>query len=349
MSSITENEINQESSIEGGLNYIFNETTITILIWFLAIYIVISTVLGNFSISNPVHSFVVRLLDSSLIFLITLYILFSYYNLSSEDRNEIFTYSFTSLRETLLTPGVSFLWSLLYIALLYGVVYLFQIPYNNIPNGTNFLISILSVLLVIFAVLFILHEILGIRVVEALFDVLDKMFYGFKKEEDYDEEAEGKPEVFNVSNNLYSYEEAPYVCQALGGRLASYDEIEQSYQNGGEWCNYGWSADQLALFPTQKDTWRQLQSSEENKNNCGRPGINGGYFANPNIKFGVNCYGIKPKAKQSDLDMMDANKNRMVPKSKYQMMVDKKVEFWKENADKLMTINAFNKNEWSKH
>lgn len=348
MSSITENEINQESSIEGGLNYIFNETTITILIWFLAIYIVISTVLGNFSISNPVHSFVVRLLDSSLIFLITLYILFSYYNLSSEDRNEIFTYSFTSLRETLLTPGVSFLWSLLYIALLYGVVYLFQIPYNNIPNGTNFLISILSVLLVIFAVLFILHEILGIRVVEALFDVLDKMFYGFKKEED-DEEAEGKPEVFNVSNNLYSYEEAPYVCQALGGRLASYDEIEQSYQNGGEWCNYGWSADQLALFPTQKDTWRQLQSSEENKNNCGRPGINGGYFANPNIKFGVNCYGIKPKAKQSDLDMMDANKNRMVPKSKYQMMVDKKVEFWKENADKLMTINAFNKNEWSKH
>lgn len=349
MSSITENEINQESSIEGGLNYIFNETTITILIWFLAIYIVISTVLGNFSISNPAHSFVVRLLDSSLIFLITLYILFSYYNLSSEDRNEIFTYSFTSLRETLLTPGVSFLWSLLYIALLYGVVYLFQIPYNNIPNGTNFLIGILSVLLVIFAVLFILHEILGIRVVEALFDVLDKMFYGFKKEEDYDEEAEGKPEVFNVSNNLYSYEEAPYVCQALGGRLASYDEIEQSYQNGGEWCNYGWSADQLALFPTQKDTWRQLQSSEENKNNCGRPGINGGYFANPNIKFGVNCYGIKPKAKQSDLDMMDANKNRMVPKSKYQMMVDKKVEFWKENADKLMTINAFNKNEWSKH
>ena len=349
MSSITENEINQESSIEGGLNYIFNETTITILIWFLAIYIVISTVLGNFSISNPVHSFVVRLLDSSLIFLITLYILFSYYNLSSEDRNEIFTYSFSSLRETLLAPGVSFLWSLLYIAVLYGVVYLFQIPYNNIPNGTNFLIGILSVLLVIFAVLFILHEILGIRVVEALFDVLDKMFYGFKKEEDDDEEAEGKPEVFNVSNNLYSYEEAPYVCQALGGRLASYDEIEQSYQNGGEWCNYGWSADQLALFPTQKDTWRQLQSSEENKNNCGRPGINGGYFANPNIKFGVNCYGIKPKAKQSDLDMMDANKNRMVPKSKYQMMVDKKVEFWKENADKLMTINAFNKNEWSKH
>ena len=130
------------------------------------------------------------------------------------------------------------------------------------------------------------------------------MFYGFKQEEEEDDE-EGKSEVFNVSNNLYSYEEAPYVCQALGGRLASYDEIEESYQKGAEWCNYGWSEDQLALFPTQKDTWRQLQSSEGNKNNCGRPGINGGYFANPNIKFGVNCYGAKPKAKQSDLDMME--------------------------------------------
>ena len=49
----------------------------------------------------------------------------------------------------------------------------------------------------IFAVLFILHEILRIHVVEALFDVLDKMFYGFKKEED-DEEAEGKPEKYSM-------------------------------------------------------------------------------------------------------------------------------------------------------
>ena len=179
------------------MDYIFNETTITILIWFLAIHIVISTFLGNFSISNPAHSFEVRVLDSSLIFLITLYILFSYHNFSSEDHNEIFTYSFSSLRETLLAPGVSFLWSLLYIAFLHGVVYLFQIPYDNIPNSTNFLINLLSVSLVIFAVLFILHEILRIHVVEALFDVLDKMFYGFKKEED-DEEAEGKPEKYSM-------------------------------------------------------------------------------------------------------------------------------------------------------
>ena len=27
---------------------------------------------------------------------------------------------------------------------------------------------------------------------------------------------------------------------------------------------------------------------------CGKPGINGGYFSDPTMKFGVNCYGVKP-------------------------------------------------------
>jgi hypothetical protein len=39
-----------------------------------------------------------------------------------------------------------------------------------------------------------------------------------------------------------------------------------------------------------------LQGNNATKNACGRPGINGGYFANPNIKFGANCYGVKPPA-----------------------------------------------------
>lgn len=88
--------------------------------------------------------------------------------------------------------------------------------------------------------------------------------------------------------NLYTY-----VCQAFNGRLATYGEIEETYNNGAEWCNYGWSQDQMAHFPAQKDTWSKLQISKESKNDCGRPGINDGYMANPIKNFGVNCYGIK--------------------------------------------------------
>jgi len=101
-------------------------------------------------------------------------------------------------------------------------------------------------------------------------------------------------EVFNISNNLYTYQQAQDVCSSYGARLATYDEIEAAYVDGGEWCNYGWSASQMALFPTQKDTWNRLQRTQNHKNDCGRPGINGGYMENPEFQFGANCYGTKP-------------------------------------------------------
>ena len=39
-----------------------------------------------------------------------------------------------------------------------------------------------------------------------------------------------------------------------------------------------------------------MQENDPNRKDvCGLPGINGGYIDNPNIRFGVNCYGYKPK------------------------------------------------------
>jgi hypothetical protein len=76
-------------------------------------------------------------------------------------------------------------------------------------------------------------------------------------------------EVFNVSNNIYTYEEAQKVCSAFDASLATYDQIERSYRKGGEWCNYGWSDGQMAFFPTQKKTWETLQNSDDTKHVCG--------------------------------------------------------------------------------
>jgi hypothetical protein len=52
----------------------------------------------------------------------------------------------------------------------------------------------------------------------------------------------------------------------------------------------------MALYPTQESTWSLLQTEiqESKRTACGRPGINGGYF-DPKLKFGVNCYGVKPR------------------------------------------------------
>jgi len=122
------------------------------------------------------------------------------------------------------------------------------------------------------------------------------------------EKLEEKPEpeakdceVFNISNNIFTYEDAPAVCAAYGSKLATYDDLKRAYDKGANWCNYGWTDGQLALYPTQEEAWKKLQKGpKKNRNNCGRPGINGGYFENPDLKFGVNCYGPKPKPKDSD-------------------------------------------------
>lgn len=111
-------------------------------------------------------------------------------------------------------------------------------------------------------------------------------------------------QVFNIPGNKYDYDSAQAVCKAYNSNLATYNQVEDSYKNGGEWCNYGWSEGQMALFPTQQTTYNNLQKIEGHEHDCGRPGINGGYIANPNINFGVNCYGVKPLITQEESDLM---------------------------------------------
>ena len=158
-----------------------------------------------------------------------------------------------------------------------------------------------------------------------------------------------KEEVFNISNNLYTYDDAQSICTAYGAKMATYDQIEDAHKNGAEWCNYGWSANQMAFFPTQKSTWNALQETDNNKNDCGRPGINGGYFANPYIRFGVNCFGKKPEPSADELARMKELKDRVYPKNPKDSALDKKVQFWKDNASELLVLNSFNNNEWSEY
>ena len=102
-------------------------------------------------------------------------------------------------------------------------------------------------------------------------------------------------EVFHVSDSQFTYADAPAVCAAYGAELATLEQIIDTYNNGGEWCGYGWSQGGFALYPTQKATWNALQAEPDTakRTGCGRPGVNGGYF-DPNTKFGVNCFGFKP-------------------------------------------------------
>jgi hypothetical protein len=112
-------------------------------------------------------------------------------------------------------------------------------------------------------------------------------------------------EVFNIPKNIYTYTQAKDVCGSLNARLATYNEVEEAYNQGGNWCSYGWSDEQMALFPTQKDVYNKLKLIPGHQHDCGRPGVNGGYIDNKKFKFGVNCYGKKPHWTEKDKDFMD--------------------------------------------
>ena len=110
----------------------------------------------------------------------------------------------------------------------------------------------------------------------------------------------GKKEVFHVANQDYTYEQAKCKCESYNAKLATYDQLVDAYNDGAEWCTYGWSNGQKAYYPTQKCNWEK--KTPEDKLKCGNPGLNGGFFADPYLKFGANCYGKKPKGRISKLN-----------------------------------------------
>jgi len=157
-----------------------------------------------------------------------------------------------------------------------------------------------------------------------------------------EEKPISKEEVFHVPGNKYTYKQANAVCKAFDSELANYSQIEEAYNNGGEWCSYGWSADQMALFPTQKVTWQKLQTKSKcgTNSDCGRPGVNGGYMENPNIRFGVNCFGTKP----DETDELKTTRNPF-PKSRDEIQIEHLASKYKKQINRLK-LSPFNQENW---
>lgn len=152
----------------------------------------------------------------------------------------------------------------------------------------------------------------------------------------------GNKEVFHISNNKYNYRQAKQICEHYDSRLATYNEIENAYNNGASWCSYGWSSEQMAFFPTSKKIYNELKKIPTMKHNCGRPGVNGGFIHNPNVKFGVNCYGVKPKPKKIDKKYMHSF-NHTINKEKNNPSKETK------SFEDDLVIASFNKDKWTKY
>ena len=151
-------------------------------------------------------------------------------------------------------------------------------------------------------------------------------------------------QVFHIPGNTFNYKDSKAICKAYGGRLATYKEVEDAYKKGADWCSYGWSDGQMALYPTQYEKWSHLQKIEDHQHDCGRPGINGGYIDNPNVKFGINCYGYKPEITNEESQIMQ--NASMYPRTKKEFEFNKRIEYWRRNLKELL-VAPFNHNNWS--
>ena len=146
-------------------------------------------------------------------------------------------------------------------------------------------------------------------------------------------------QVFNIKENIYTLDDAPGICGALGADVASIDQLIDAHKNGADWCNVGWTKDGLAAYPIQYSTWKTLQDNNPNQRNiCGSTGINLARN-DPNLLYGVNCYGVKPDPKGNE-------------KIKQSIISDKQKEINAKIAQFQKNINAigvvpFNATTWS--
>ena len=150
-------------------------------------------------------------------------------------------------------------------------------------------------------------------------------------------------ETYHIPGNRFTYNDAQAVCKAYDGELATYDQVADSYKKGGSWCSYGWTMKQLGLYPTSQGDWLKLQKKEGHEYDCGIPGVNGGYVANPYIPLGANCYGVKPK--QSELEKEYLSDKSIYPKTHKEYLFDERVKYWKNRIGNIL-ISPFNNNRW---
>ena len=155
-----------------------------------------------------------------------------------------------------------------------------------------------------------------------------------------------RKQVFNVSENVYTYSDAEPLCKALGAELATYDQVQKAWEKGADWCNYGWIKGQGAIYPTQESTFNSLQNgtTDDERLACGLVGVNGGYMDNPELRFGVNCYGDKPSETTHDLKNMLQN---VIPPLTPEVLEQRKKELRYKSEIGQIGVLPFRKNAWS--
>ena len=289
-----------------------------------------------------------RTIDLSMLLLIAI-IAIPIYFFADKEKNISHIKKMLDKTESFVKEPQSIAISFASIVALYATLFITGIPMTNDtkPITITLIESLMWLFLLFILFIELFKRVFDTYLTDRIFTYLRELLNGEVAVKDDDKKEvviikEKVPEVFHVSNNLYNYEEAQSICKSFDSRLATYDEVEKSYNNGGEFCGYGWSEGQMILFPTQKSTFDKLQLIPGHEKDCGRTGVNGGFMSNPTIQYGVNCFGIK----KDGVDPVQKDEPTL-KKNTPDLVMDAKVKYWQEHKDELLVIDSFNKEKWS--
>ena len=243
------------------------------------LYYVISSFWNKGNNPNPEGSGMglSRTLDM-LFFVIVGIISYNIYNSYQENPDDgIFKNNFNKIKNYVVEPSSAFTTGI-FIVMFYVLVKVLGLPTDK--DTKPFFISLIEggswLLLIIILFVDFFKYVLKI----SIYDLFPFLADEEEKPEEIPEEPDDKntpklekcekekeddptSEVFNVSNNSYTYKDAKAICKSYDAELATYNQVENAYNNGAEWCGYGWSDNQMILFPTQKNTWDKLQKLDE--------------------------------------------------------------------------------------
>ena len=150
-----------ENEAENFMNLIMSEVVMTFILWILAIGIIINTSLGFFKKNDEIQqlSMFAKTSDFFVLLVVVFSILNSYYLLTSDERNEFFTFLSQSLKEDL-NNNYSMLYTLMYIVIIYGLCYLFKMPIeiDKMPSTISLVTSFLIVYFILLVIVFIFNN-----------------------------------------------------------------------------------------------------------------------------------------------------------------------------------------------
>ena len=194
-------------------------------------------------------------------------------------------------------------------------------------NSYSALEYLMFVFFICIIVLLGVNYFFGIQLTATLNDLFNAPKVNVDIVEPTENDTNGSSQTYHVKGQ-FDYNMSRAICKSYGAKLATLDQVKDAHHHGGEWCEYGWSEDQMVLYPTQKSSWEKYQETDH-KEQCGIPGINGGYNIRANQKLGVNCFGKKP-------DGVD-------PEPVEPAKVEQQAAYWQQN----LTISPFNYKSWS--